>query len=45
MYQARDVIRKFEVKSGEEEREMQAMKDGVKPEWMENWFDGLTFCE
>ena len=29
----------------EEEKELATLSDEVKPEWMENWYDGLGFCE
>lgn len=44
MYQAREVVRGMSVATGEEQKELQELKDNVKPEWMENWFDGLTYC-
>ena len=45
MYHARLVVHDDERASGEEEKELQAVKDGVKVQWMENWFDGLTYCK
>jgi hypothetical protein len=44
MYHARLVVRD-ERASGEEQKELQAAKEGVNPQWMENWFDGLTYCK
>ena len=44
MYHARNIVRTENIASGEEEKEIQALTDGVKPVWEENWFDGLTYC-
>lgn len=44
VYHARLVVRD-EQTSGEEQSELEAAKDGVKSQWMENWFDGLTYCK
>lgn len=30
---------------GEYEAELSALSGDVKPEWYENWYDGLGFCE
>jgi len=45
MYHARLVVHGDEKASGEEQKELEAAKDGVKPQWMENWFDGLSYCK
>jgi hypothetical protein len=45
MYHARVVIGDNKRASGEEQRELQAAQGDVNPLWMENWFDGLTYCE
>jgi hypothetical protein len=45
MYQARSVVTSYEKTTGEEAKEIQAYKDGVQAQWMENWFDGLTYCK
>jgi hypothetical protein len=45
MYHARLVVHDDEQASGEEQKELQAARDGVKLQWMENWFDGLTYCK
>jgi hypothetical protein len=26
------------------ETELNALSDAVRPEWLENWYDGLGFC-
>ncbi|RDW82573.1 glycoside hydrolase-2 [Coleophoma cylindrospora] len=44
MYHARGVVATAEELSGEASKEMEALKDGVRPEWLENWYDGLTYC-
>ena len=45
MYHARKLVTKYEVGSGEVESEMKAMSDnGMKPAWLENWYDGLAYC-
>lgn len=44
MYHARTLIRKDLYIAGELEAEMKASIDGVKAEWMENWYDSLTYC-
>ena len=45
MYHARKLIGGDEYMSGESKAEMKAsIENGVKPEWLENWYDGLTYC-
>ena len=45
MYHARKLIRGDEYISGESQAEQKAVIDnGVKAEWMEDWYDGLTYC-
>lgn len=44
MYHARQAVATSKRLSGELEQEMKALQEGVKPEWMENWYDGLGFC-
>ena len=44
IYHARKVVQKYEVDSGEYDAEMKALVDGVRPEWLENWYDGLSYC-
>lgn len=44
VYHARKIVQKYEVESGEYDAEMKALVDGVKPEWLENWYDGLSYC-
>ncbi|KAI2630297.1 glycoside hydrolase family 36 protein [Hypomontagnella submonticulosa] len=43
MYHARTVV--FVSKYNDElTQELQTLSDGVKPEWYENWYDGLGYC-
>ena len=45
MYYARKLVRGYEHMSSEVQTEMQAaIEKGVKAEWLENWYDGLTYC-
>lgn len=45
MYHARKLIRGDEYISGQSKVEIEAVVDnGVKAEWMEDWYDGLTYC-
>ncbi|KFX96760.1 hypothetical protein V490_03157 [Pseudogymnoascus sp. VKM F-3557] len=44
MYQARDLVQNLSLATSEEKQELMALKDDIKPQWMENWFDGLTYC-
>jgi hypothetical protein len=44
MCHARTLIHDDMYLSGELEAELKASIDGVKPEWMENWYDSLTYC-
>lgn len=45
MYQARALVASSKKSTGEYDEEIKALQEGVKPEWMENWYDGLGFCE
>lgn len=45
MYQARNLVMSSKKSTGEYDEELKAMRDAVKPEWMENWYDGLGFCK
>lgn len=44
MYEARSTVSGYERITGEQQKEIQAARDGVNAQWMENWFDGLTYC-
>ncbi|GKT43211.1 putative galactose dehydrogenase galD [Colletotrichum spaethianum] len=45
MYQARNYILQEKKASNELLAELKALEEGVKPEWMENWYDGLGYYE
>lgn len=45
MYHSRTVIQAVKKVNHELDAELQALRDGVKPEWMENWYDGLGYCK
>ena len=45
MYHARNIVRGDDYMSKEVKAEMKtALEKDVKTEWMENWYDGLTYC-
>ncbi|KAI0171635.1 raffinose synthase Sip1 [Pestalotiopsis sp. NC0098] len=44
MYQSRNVVQAAKIANHELDAELKALRDGVKPEWMENWYDGLGYC-
>jgi hypothetical protein len=44
MYHARKIVLKYETASRQVSAELTAVADDVKPEWLENWYDGLTYC-
>ena len=45
MYHARKIVRGDEYMSYEIKAEMKtALENDVKAEWMDNWYDGLTYC-
>lgn len=45
MYHARRIVRGDDAMSVDVKQEMKtALDKGVKAEWMENWYDGLTYC-
>ncbi|KAK3178079.1 hypothetical protein OEA41_000211 [Lepraria neglecta] len=45
MYHARKIVRGDEYMSNEIKAEMKtAIENDVRAEWMENWYDGLTYC-
>jgi hypothetical protein len=45
MYHSRSVVQAAKNINHELDTELQALRDGVKPEWMENWYDGLGYCK
>lgn len=45
MYQARRVIAGYEAATGEQQAEVKELMDkNVKAEWLEEWYDGFTYC-
>ncbi|KAF2876898.1 raffinose synthase protein-like protein Sip1 [Massariosphaeria phaeospora] len=44
MYHARKIVVKYEVASGEDAAELKALEKGFQPQWLENWYDGLSYC-
>ncbi|KAL8719032.1 MAG: hypothetical protein Q9225_003913, partial [Loekoesia sp. 1 TL-2023] len=45
MYHARKIVRGDDFMNHADREEMQhALEKKVKTEWMENWYDGLTYC-
>ena len=44
MYHARKVLRDASVMKSEGLVQRQERKDGLRPAWFENWYDGLTYC-
>ena len=46
MYHAREVVAIAETLSGEQQKELEALKTGDEKTkvWAENWYDGLTYC-
>ncbi|KAK3945452.1 raffinose synthase Sip1 [Diplogelasinospora grovesii] len=44
MYHARTLVMASNKATGEHDAEIAALQDGVRPEWYENWYDGLGFC-
>ncbi|CAJ2500561.1 Uu.00g034140.m01.CDS01 [Anthostomella pinea] len=44
MYHARTVAMATSSSDDSLSRELQTLSDDVRPEWMENWYDGLGYC-
>jgi hypothetical protein len=45
MYHARNLVVACKKSTGEYDDELAVLRDSVKPEWFENWYDGLGFCQ
>ena len=45
MYHARDLIAFNKTSTKEVQAEMSALENDIKPEWYENWYDGLGYCK
>jgi hypothetical protein len=44
MYYARKLVQKYDTTSQETRDEEKALMDDFKPKWLENWYDGLSYC-
>ncbi|KAL8690982.1 MAG: hypothetical protein Q9224_004277, partial [Gallowayella concinna] len=45
IYHARTIVRGYDTMSQDLQKEMKAaLEKDAKAEWMENWYDGLTYC-
>ncbi|RYO23770.1 hypothetical protein AA0111_g9076 [Alternaria arborescens] len=44
MYYARKLVMAYEASTGQTNEEEKALVDDFKPQWLENWYDGLTYC-
>ncbi|KAF1951664.1 raffinose synthase protein-like protein Sip1 [Byssothecium circinans] len=44
MYYARRLVLKYETASSEIAAEEKALMKDYKPEWLQNWYDGLAYC-
>ncbi|KAF2205960.1 raffinose synthase protein-like protein Sip1 [Delitschia confertaspora ATCC 74209] len=44
MYYARRIVQKYGIQTEQMNDETKALVDGVKPEWLQNWYDGLAYC-
>jgi hypothetical protein len=47
MYHARNIVTAAESLTGEQQKELEALKtvDDATKVWAENWYDGLTYCK
>ncbi|KAL1612977.1 hypothetical protein SLS60_001208 [Paraconiothyrium brasiliense] len=44
MYHARKLVMKYQAVSGETAKEEEALMKDYKPQWLQNWYDGLSYC-
>ncbi|KAK7518982.1 raffinose synthase protein-like protein Sip1 [Phyllosticta citriasiana] len=45
MYHARRLVMKYDIVHNQVEAELRALeKKDIKPQWLEEWYDGLTYC-
>ncbi|KAJ5025298.1 glycoside hydrolase family 36 protein [Bipolaris maydis] len=44
MYYARRLVMAYEESIGQIDEETKALVDDFKPQWLENWYDGLSYC-
>jgi len=45
MYHARSVVSKIKHSDVAWDAELKTLTEQVKPEWKQNWYDGLGFCK
>ena len=45
MYHARDIALNSAGTSTPLSKELKSLDDDIKPEWLEEWYDGLGYCE
>lgn len=44
MYHARKLVTRYQARSGEIAAEEEALMKDFKPQWLQNWYDGLSYC-
>lgn len=44
MYHARNIVTNSSAADKVKSEELKLMENNVKPEWLEEWYDGLTYC-
>jgi len=44
MYHARKLIMKYETASGQIAAEEEALMKDFNPQWLQDWYDGLSYC-
>lgn len=44
MYHARKLVMKYQAASGELAAEEDALMKDFSPQWLQNWYDGLSYC-
>ncbi len=45
MYHARSIVSKIKHSDVAWDAELKTLTEQVKPEWKQNWYDGLGFCK
>ncbi|KAL5465592.1 hypothetical protein PMIN06_000493 [Paraphaeosphaeria minitans] len=44
MYHARKLVMRYQAATGESAAEEEALMKDYKPQWLQNWYDGLAYC-
>ncbi|KAL5117678.1 hypothetical protein ACEQ8H_004426 [Pleosporales sp. CAS-2024a] len=44
MYHARNLVMRYEAAKGQMDAEHEALMKDFNPQWLENWYDGLSYC-